>query len=91
MLRGIREDCLVMLSLLGKGDISKEPFDHIVDICLLHSRVSSKTSTLRDRDVFSQAQKSTSGGATRKNNGNLFKNFKMDMMSSISSNLNVMK
>ena len=33
MLRGIREDCLVMLSLLGKGDISKEPFDHIVDLC----------------------------------------------------------
>ena len=33
MLWGIREDCLVMLSLLGKGDISKEPFYYIVDLC----------------------------------------------------------
>ena len=33
MLRGIREYCLVMLNVLGKGDISKETFDHIVDLC----------------------------------------------------------
>ena len=33
MLWGILEDCLVMINLLGKGDISKEPFDHIVDLC----------------------------------------------------------
>ena len=33
LLQGIREDCLDMLNLLGKGDISKESFDHIVDLC----------------------------------------------------------
>ena len=33
LLRGIREDFLYMLNLLGKGDISKEPFENIVDLC----------------------------------------------------------
>ena len=33
LLQGIREDCPGMLNLLGKGDISKESFDHIVDLC----------------------------------------------------------
>ena len=32
-LRGIRKDYLDMLNLLGKGDISKEPLYHIVDLC----------------------------------------------------------
>ena len=54
LLCGIREDCLNMLNLLGKGDISKEPFDNIVDLCRRYSRGSFRTST-RDQDVFSQA------------------------------------
>ena len=33
ILRGIGEDCLDMCNLLGRGDISKESFDHIVDMC----------------------------------------------------------
>ena len=34
MWQGIREDCLDILNMLGKVDVSKEPFDHIVDLCL---------------------------------------------------------
>ena len=32
LLRGIRDDCLDMLNLLGKGDISKESFKKIVEL-----------------------------------------------------------
>ena len=32
LLWGIREGCLYMLNMLGKGDISKEPFDHIFNL-----------------------------------------------------------
>ena len=32
ILQGIREDYLDMLNMLWKGDISKEPFDHIMDL-----------------------------------------------------------
>ena len=33
LLRGIRDNSLDKLNLLGKGDIFKEYFDHIVDLC----------------------------------------------------------
>ena len=33
MFRRIREDYLDMINMLGKGDISKEPFDYIIDLC----------------------------------------------------------
>ena len=32
LLRGIRDDCLDMLNLLGKGDISKESFENIIEV-----------------------------------------------------------
>ena len=57
LLHGIREDFLDMLNLLGKGDISKESFEEIVDLCRRCSRGSSRTSNRDkelDRDVFSK-------------------------------------
>ena len=41
LLRGIRDDFLDMLNLLGKGDISKESFEKIVELCTRYSRGSS--------------------------------------------------
>ena len=41
LLRGIRDDCLDMLNLLRKGDISKESFGKIVELCKRYSRGSS--------------------------------------------------
>ena len=64
LLGGIREDCIDMLNFLGKGDISKEYFDHIVDLCRRYSRWYSRTS-IRYQNVFTRAQKTTSGGATQ--------------------------
>ena len=85
MLKGIRGDCLDIINMPGKVDVSKEPLHHIVDLCLWHSRGSSRTSTLRDQDVFSKEQKLANRGATQENIGNLLENFKMDMMSCIYS------
>lgn len=45
LLQGIRDDCLDMLNLLGKGDISKEKFQDIVELCRRCSGGSSKTRT----------------------------------------------
>ena len=42
ILRGIRDDFLDMLNLLGKGDISKESFENIVELCKRYSRGSSQ-------------------------------------------------
>ena len=42
LVHGIREDYLGMLNLLGKGDISKESFEKIVELCKRYSRGSSR-------------------------------------------------
>ena len=42
LLSGIRDDFLDMLNLLGKGDISKESFKKIVELCKRYSKGSSK-------------------------------------------------
>ena len=77
----IRDDCLDMLNLLGKWDISKDSFDKIVELCKSYSRGSSRNNRQdkRDkleRDVFDRTQKSSNGGATHVEIGNLLENFK---------------
>ena len=42
LLRGIRDDFLDMLKLLGKGGISKESFEKIAELCKRYSRGSSR-------------------------------------------------
>ena len=94
LLCGIREYLLDMLNLLGKGDISKESFEKIVELCKRYSRGSSRNNKQdkRDkleRDVFNRTQNSSNGGAIRAEIGNILENFKTEMMSSISSEIDV--
>ena len=49
-LRGIKDDFLDMLNLLGKGDISTEPFGKIVELCKRYSRGSSMNNKREKRD-----------------------------------------
>jgi len=85
-IRGMRDDYLDTLNLLGKGDISQEPFAEIVNICLRCSRGSSKRrSTIQDASP--QIQKSIRGGVTREEIGNLFENFKTDILSTLSAKI----
>jgi hypothetical protein len=55
---GMRDDCLDMLNLMGKGDISKEPFDEIVNLCRRISRGSSRNRA-HARDASARIQKSS--------------------------------
>ena len=93
LLRGTREYCLDMLNLLGKGDVSKESFEKIDELCKRYSRGSSRNNKWDklERDVFDRTHKSSNGGATRAKIGNLLENFKTEMMSSISSEIDVLR
>ena len=77
LLHGIRDDCLDMLNLLGKGDISKEYFGNIVELCKRYSRGSSRNNRRDKQDKLEI--------------GDLLKNFKIEMMSSISSKIDVLR
>ena len=96
LLHGIRDDFLYMLNLLEKGDISKESFKNIVELCKRYSRGSSRNNRWDkqdklEHDVFDRTKKSSNGGATRAEIGNLLENFKTEMMSSISSEIDILR
>jgi hypothetical protein len=71
LLKGVREDCLDMLNMLGKGDISKESYEDIVDLYKICSRGSKRNKSATKDTTFSRVQKSANGGTTRAEIGNL--------------------
>jgi len=85
-IRGMRDDCLDTLNLLGKREISQEPLAKNINICLRCYRGLSKgRSTIQDASA--RIQKSTSGGVTRAEIENLFENFKTDILNTLSSQI----
>ena len=90
LLKGVRDDCLDMLNMLGKGDISKDSFDEIINLCMRCSRGAASRSKGRD-NVYSRVQKSASGGATRDEIGNLLEEFKTKMLSSFASQIDALQ
>ena len=96
LLRGIRDDFLDMLNLLGKGDISMDSFENIIELCKIYSRASSRNNKWDkwdklERDVFDITQNSSNGGATWEKIGNILENFKTKMMSSISLEIDFLR
>jgi hypothetical protein len=89
-LKGVRDDCLDMLNMLGKGYISNESYDDIVNICKICSRGSTRNkSTTRDT-TFSRVHKSTNGGETREEIGNLLEYFKTKIINSFASQIDTL-
>src|ERR1700678_1133459 len=70
-LKGVREYCLDMLNMLGKGDISKESYEDIVDFCKICSQGSTRNQSATKDTTFSRVHKSANGGETRAEIGNL--------------------
>jgi hypothetical protein len=91
LLKGVRDDSLDMLKMLGKGDISKESYDEIVNLCKRCSRGDSRN-RLNSRDTtFSRVHKSASGGATRAEIGNLPEYFKTEMLRYFASQMDTLQ
>jgi hypothetical protein len=91
LLKGVRDDCLDMLSMLGKGNISKESYDEIVNLYKRCSRGAARNRSNNRDTTFSRVQKSASGGATRAEIGNLLEEFKTKMLSSFASQIDTLQ
>jgi hypothetical protein len=90
MIQGMRDDYLDMLNLMGKWDISKEPLDEIIYLCLRNSRGSLRSRT-QAQDTTTGIKKSTNGGVTRVEISNLFDNFKTDILRNLTTQLDVLQ
>jgi hypothetical protein len=91
LLKGVRDECLDMLNMLGKGDISKESYDDIINLCKRCSRGSTRNKSATGDTTFSRVHKSANGGATRAEMGNLLENFKTEMINSFASQINTLQ
>jgi hypothetical protein len=91
LLKGERDDYLDMLNMLGKGDISKESYDEIFNLCKICSRGATRNRSNNRDTTFSRVQKLASGGATRNKIGNLLEGFKTEMLSSFSSQIDTLE
>lgn len=87
LLRAMRDDCINVLNLLGRGDISKESYDDIIQVYLRCSRGAMKNGA-RTRDISAREQNQHM--VELLGIGNLFENFKIDIISSLSSQLDVL-
>jgi hypothetical protein len=91
LLKGVREDCLDILNMLGKGNISKESYEDIVDLCKRCSRGSTKNRSATKDTTFSRVQKLAIGGAKRAEIGNLLEIFKTEMINSFASQIDTLQ
>jgi len=64
MILKMKDDYLDILNLMGKGYISKEPYDYIVSLCLRSSRGPTRKKDLA-RGAFARIRKLPNGGLTR--------------------------
>jgi hypothetical protein len=84
-LKGIQEEYIYVLNLMGEGDISQLPFANICDLCKRYSRSRAKYGK-GIRDVFPKVTKYVvGGGVSRIELGNLLENFKTKILGTLSS------
>lgn len=87
-LKGIQDEYIDILNLMGSGNISFLPFDDIGILCRKYSRSKAKHGkSIRGTRV----NKSASGRVTRVKLGNLLENFKIDILGTLSSQLDTIK
>jgi hypothetical protein len=89
-LKGVRDDYINVLNLMGAGDISFLLFDQISELCRKYSRGKAKTGK-DSRDSLSKVSISASGSVTRVELGNLLENFKIDLLSTLSSQIDTLQ
>lgn len=87
-LKGIREEYLDDLNLMGKGDISTLPFEEIVELCKKYSRSKAKIGKIT---ISSKATKFASASVTRAEIGNLLEEIKTDLLSTLGTQIDTLK
>jgi hypothetical protein len=90
LIKGMKYEWVETLNLMGKGDIYQETYEDIVLLCIRCSRGSTwtrsgmRTSLTRNNNI-------SSGSVMRDEVGNVLENFKMDILSTLTTQLDVLQ
>lgn len=89
LIKGMKEEWVEKLSLMGKGDISQEYYDETIRLCIRCLRGSRHTGAA-SRDPISRESKPHSGGVTQMEIDNLLEYFKIDILGTLTTQLDVL-
>lgn len=74
---------------MGKGDIYQENFADTIDLCIRSSRGSTRLK-LAERDMLTRDNNISDGGVTHTEIKNLLENFKIDILGTLTTQLDIM-
>jgi hypothetical protein len=90
LIKGMKDELVETLKLMGKGDIYQETYDDIVQLCIRCSRVSMRTKS-EIQSPITRNNNITSGSITQEEIGNLLENFKTNILSTLTTQLDVLQ
>ena len=90
MIKGMKDQWVETLNILGKGDIYQENYNNIIDVCIKCSRGSTRLKPF-GRDARLRDKKASRGSITRSEIRNLLEDFKTDILGTLVTQLDVMQ
>jgi hypothetical protein len=90
LIKGMKDEWVETLNLIWKGDIYQETYDNIVQLCIMFSHESTRTRSGMQAPLTRNIN-IASGGVTREEVGNLLENFKTDILSTMTTQLDVLQ
>jgi hypothetical protein len=83
-LKGLHDEYIDILNLMGSDDISSLPFEQIANLCRKYSRGKAKAGKSQ-RDSLSKVTKYAPGSISKAEIGNLLEKFKTELMGTLTS------
>jgi len=90
LIKGMKEQWIETLNIMGKGDIYQENFVDIIDLCIRSSRGRRRLKPA-EHDRFTRDNKISAKGVTRAEIGNLLENFKTDILGTLKTQFDIMQ
>jgi len=82
MIKGMKDQWVETLNLMGKCDIYQENYDDIIQLCIKCSRGSTRLKPTR-HDAITRDHRALGGSITRVEIGNLLEDFKTDILGTL--------
>ena len=90
MIKGMKDQWVETLNIMGKGDIYQEYYGNIIDLCIRCSKGSTRLKPA-GRDVITIDSKASGGSITRVEIDTLLEDFKTDILRTLMTQLDIMQ
>ena len=90
LIKGMKEQWVETLNIMGKGDIYQENFVDIIELCIRSSRGSTRLKPA-EHDRFARDNRTSAEGVTHVEIGNLLEKFKTDILGTLTTQLDIMQ